>query len=90
MAPLAAATGDKILGAALVSIIDRMPAKARPFSVRSLADHLVGDEVRRVRAAIAAIRNAAQGTIVRNRALEWGKPRPHERLQLALKKKDTT
>ncbi|MDN5788819.1 hypothetical protein [Pseudorhodobacter sp.] len=89
MATLATATGDKVLGAALVSIIDRMPAKARQFSAGSLAVHLVGDEVRRVQAAIAAIRNAAQGSIVRNRALESGKAQTLDRLKLALNKKET-
>jgi hypothetical protein len=90
MATLATATGDKVLGAALVSIIDRMPAKSRPFSAGALADRLVGDEFRRVQAAIAAVRHAAQRSIVRNRALESGKAQTLDRLKLALSQKETT
>lgn len=35
---LAVATNNKVLGAALVSILDRMPARSRPFSAQDLAD----------------------------------------------------
>ena len=39
-AALAVATKNRTLGAALVSIIDRMPARSRPFSAADLADKL--------------------------------------------------
>jgi hypothetical protein len=86
MAAFAAATSNKVLGAALVSIVDRMPAKARPFSATELADTLVGREVREMQDAIAAVRNSAQRAIVRNREFEAGKVRPLDRIKLALNK----
>lgn len=88
MAVHAAATGNKVLGAALVSIIDRMPRKDRPFSAAELADKLVGPETKAVNDAIAAIRNAAQRAIVRNREFEQRRVNPIERVKLALNNKD--
>lgn len=87
-ATLAVATGNKALGAALVSIIDRMPARSRPFSAHDLADRLVGEETRAVQAAIAAVKTAAQRSIVMNREWESGRTRPVDRIRLALNKKD--
>ncbi len=85
---LAAATGNKTLGAALVAIIDRMPARSRPFSAADLADRLVGEETRSVQAAIAAVRQSAQRAINRNREWEAGKVRPLDRVKLALDSKE--
>ncbi|MCA3560686.1 MAG: hypothetical protein IOC82_06600 [Aestuariivirga sp.] len=84
MAAFAAASNNKVLGAALVSIVDRMPAKSRPFSANELADTLVGKEVREMQDAIAAVRNAAQRAIVRNREFERGRVSPLDRVKLAL------
>lgn len=84
MAQFAATTGNKVLGAALVSIIDRMPAKARPFSAADLADRLVGEETRAMQAAIATIRTAAQRALVRNREWERGRASPLDKIKLAL------
>lgn len=87
-AVLAVATGNKVLGAALVSIIDRMPARSRPFSAQDLADRLVGEETRAVQAAVAAVKTAAQAAINRNREWEAGRVRPLDRVKLALSKKE--
>lgn len=84
MALLAASTGNKVMGAAIISIIDRMPRKDRPFSAADLAERLVGDETRKVQAAIAAVRHAAQASIVRNREWEAGKASGLDRIKLAL------
>jgi len=84
MALLAASTGNKVMGAAIVSIIDRMPRKDRPLTAADLAERLVGDETRKVQAAIAAVRHAAQTAIVRNREWETGKASGLDRLKLAL------
>lgn len=81
---LATATKNKTLGAALVSIIDRMPARSRPFSSAELADRLVGEEWRQVDTAIRAVREAARRSIIRNREYEAGKVRPLDRVKLAL------
>lgn len=88
MAKLATATGNKVLGAALLSIIDRMPARSRPFSAAELASALVGEEVRAMQAAIDTIRTAAQRALVRNREWERGRASPVDRIRLALNKKD--
>ena len=84
MALLAASTGNRVMGAAIVSIIDRMPRKDRPFAAADLAERLVGEETRKVQAAIAAVRHAAQRAIVRNRKWEAGKASGLYRLKLAL------
>lgn len=84
MAAFAVASGNKVLGAALVSVVDRMPARSRPFSAQDLADRLVGEETRKVQDAIAAVKLAAQRAIVRNREWEAGKVRPLDRVKLAL------
>jgi len=84
MAAFAVASGNKVLGAALVSVVDRMPARSRPFSAQDLADRLVGEEMRKGQDAIAAVKLAAQRAIVRNREWEAGKVRPLDRVKLAL------
>ena len=84
----AAATGNRVLGAALVSLIDRMPRKDRPFSAAELAEKLVGAETKAVQNAIAAVRNAAQRAIVRNREFEQRRVNPIDRVKMALNQKD--
>ncbi|PIE13932.1 MAG: hypothetical protein CSA70_04300 [Rhodobacterales bacterium] len=88
MAALATATKNKVLGAALVTIIDRMPARSRPFSSAELAERLCGEEWRQVDAAIREVREAARRSIMRNREYEAGKARPLDRVKLALNKKE--
>jgi len=85
---LAVATDNKVMGAAIVAILDRMPARSRPFSAQDLADKLVGEETRGVQAAIAAVKQATQRAINRNREYETGRVRPLDRVKLALNKKD--
>ena len=80
---LAVATNNKVLGAALVAILDRMPARSRPFSAQDLADKLVGAETRQVQDAITAVKLAAQRAINRNREWEAGKVRPLDRVKMA-------
>ena len=84
MAALATATKNKTLGAALVTIIDRLPARSRPFSSAELAERLCGEEWRQVDTAIRAVREAARRAIMRNREYEAGKVRPLDRVKLAL------
>ena len=88
MAALATATKNTVLGAALVTIIDRMPARSRPFSSAELAERLCGEEWRQVDAAIREVREAARRSIMRNREYEAGKVRPLDRVKLALNKKE--
>lgn len=88
MAVHAAATGNKILGAAIVAIIDRMPRKDRPFNALELADKLVGPETRAVQDAIASIRRAAQHAIMKNREFEQRRVNPIDRIKIALNQKE--
>ena len=87
MAVHAAATGSKVLGAAILSIIDRMPRKDRPFNASELAEKLVGVETKAVQDAIASIRNAAQRAIVKNREFEQRRVNPIDRVKMALNNK---
>jgi hypothetical protein len=48
----------------------------------------VGEEVRGVQSAIAAVKTASQRAINRNREWEAGRSRPLDRVKLALKDKD--
>lgn len=86
MALLAVATKNIVLGAAVQAVVDRMPVKSRPISTQQLADALVGEETRKVKAAIAAVRHASQQSININREFERGKAQTLERVRLALNK----
>lgn len=88
MAVHAAATGNKVLGAAILSVIDRMPRKDRPFNAAELAERLVGVETKAVQDAIAAVRNAAQRAIMRNREFEQRRVNPIDRVKMALNQKE--
>lgn len=88
LAMLAVATKDAVLGAAIQSVNDRLPRRDRPVSSAELAEALVGDETRAVQSAIAAIKNAAQSALLKNREFEAGRTRPIDRVKLALNRKD--
>lgn len=88
LAALAVATGNKVLGAALQSVNDRLPRRDRAISSAELAEALVGAETRAVQASIAAIRTAAQRAINLNREFEAGRSRPVEKVKLALRQKE--
>lgn len=88
MAALALATNNKALGAAIMSVVERMPRRERPVSPAELAERLVGEETRLVQNAVARIRHAAQAALNLNREFASGKARPAERLKLALNKRE--
>ncbi|MBD3785754.1 MAG: hypothetical protein IE922_02120 [Sphingomonadales bacterium] len=88
MAALAVATNNKVLGAAIMAVLDRMPRRERPISTAELAERLVGEETRQVQDAITRIKLAAQSAININREFTAGKVRPLDRVKLALNKKD--
>lgn len=85
LAQWAASTGNRVLGAALVSIVDRMPRKDRPFSSHDLARALVGEETDKMLAAIASVRGAVQDTINKNRAFTNGRTNPLDAVKAALR-----
>lgn len=84
LAALAIATGNKVLGAALQSVNDRLARRDRAISSADLAEKLVGEETRAVQSAILAIKTTAQRAIVANREFEAGKARPLDKIKLAL------
>ena len=88
MAALAVATGNKVLGAAVMSVVDRMPRRDRPLSTAELAERLVGDETRAVQDAITKIKLAAQAALNANREFTAGRVKPLDRVRLALNKKE--
>ena len=88
MATLATATGNKVLGAALVSIIDQMPARSRPISTAELAERLVGEETRAVQEAVTRVKLATQEALNRNRQFQTGRGDPLSRVKQALDKKE--
>ena len=91
LATFAVATQNRVLGAALVSVIDAMPARSRPFSAQELADKLCGDETRAILASVEAIRTANQKVLNANRAFLRGRADPLAAVKLALRnKKETT
>ncbi len=90
LAAFAIATKNRVLGAALVSAIDRMPRKDRPFSAAELADHLCGDETRKVRAAIDVVKVSAQKALNLNREFSSGRSNPLDKISLALRQQKET
>ena len=88
MATLATATGNKVLGAALVSIIDQMPARSRPISTAELAERLVGEETRAVQEAVTRVKLATQEALNRNRQFQTGRGNPLSRVKHALDMKE--
>ncbi|MDN5787503.1 hypothetical protein [Pseudorhodobacter sp.] len=88
-AMLAAATLDRVLGASVASLLDRMPAKQRIASPQELADRLIGDDVRQARAAIAAIKQAHQRALNADREFASGRRNATARIASALAERDS-
>jgi len=88
IAIFATTTNNKVLGAALMSVVDRMPQRERPISAAELADRLVGEETRAVQQAVYRIKLAVQSALNLVREFTAGKSRPLDRVKLALNKKD--
>ncbi len=86
LATFAVATQNRVLGAALLTVIDKLPRRERPFSAAELADRLVGEETRTMQRGIEVIRSTVQKSIVQNRAFERGRTDPVARVKLALNK----
>lgn len=90
LATFAIATQNRALGAALLSVLDAMPARSRPFSAQELADKLCGDETRAILASVEAVRTANQRAINANRAFLRGRTDPLAAVTMALRKKKET
>lgn len=87
-AALAAATADRVLGAAVAALLDRMPAKQRIVSPGELAERLIGDDVRQARAAIASVKQAQQRALNADREFASGRRNATARIASALAERD--
>lgn len=85
LATFAASTNNKVLGAALVSIVDRMPRKDRPFSTAELAHLLVGEDHAKMQHYIRLVRDTTQWAININREFETGRTNHVESMKIALR-----
>ena len=88
LAALAASTGDRELGAALLTRNVGSPVNERAFSSQELADALVGEDWRKVSQALAEIDRLALEATHADSAFETGKPNPGRMIQVALRKRD--
>lgn len=84
LAALAASTGDRVMGAALVSRVSRLDPSDRPFSPHALADALVGAEHRDVTAAILEVERIAEEAAHADTAFETGRASSVRTIQAAI------
>ncbi|GMV70294.1 MAG: hypothetical protein DYG93_13140 [Leptolyngbya sp. PLA2] len=84
LARLAVATGNKVLGAAVLARLDTLPKEQRPFSAHHLADALVGQQHAAIDAAHKAVDAAFQRAINRNRELATGRMTPTGKIAAGL------
>lgn len=87
MALYAVTKKDRVLGAALLHVLDRMPRKDRQVSPHDLAARLMGEEHQQATAAIAVARNRFQESMSRNRAFESGKATGVDKVRAALNRR---
>ncbi len=83
LAEFAAATKDNELGAALCARVSDLAPNERPFSSRDLADALVGEEHRRVTAALMELDRLTQEAAHADSAFERGAANPVRSIRIA-------
>lgn len=88
LAALAASTGDKELGAALLTRNSGVAHSERAFSSQDLADALVGDDWRKVTQAIMEIDRLAIEAVQADSAFETGRANAAGLVQVAMRKRD--
>jgi hypothetical protein len=88
LAALAASTGDKEMGAALISRVNRLDPADRPFSPHALADALVGVDHRDITAAIMEVERLAEEAAHADTAFESGKPSSVRTIQAAILRRE--
>lgn len=87
LAELAAATGDRDLGAALASRVYSLPADKRPFDVHELSEVLIGEEFNEMAGALEEIESLAVDLVRIERAFETGRMDGVAELEAAFRKK---
>jgi hypothetical protein len=88
LSALAASTGDKELGAALLTRNSGTAVNERAFSSQELADALVGNDWRKVNQALAEVERLTLEAVHADSAFETGKPSAGRTIQVALRKRD--
>jgi len=84
LAAQAQATGNRVLGAALVSVLDRMPRERRPVSAQAVAENLVGTDHRQIQATATAAKNRLQEALEADRVFRGARPRAVQSVRNAL------
>jgi hypothetical protein len=87
LAALAASTGDKELGAALLTRNSGVAINERPFSSQELADALVGEEWRKVNQALAEMDRLVLEALHADSVFETGRANATRTIQIALKRR---
>jgi hypothetical protein len=88
LAALAASTGDREMGAALVSRVGRLDPSDRPFSPHALADALVGAEHRDLTAAIMEVERIAEEAAHADTIFETGRASSVRTIQAAIMRRE--
>ena len=88
LAALAASTGDKELGAALLTRNSGVSHNERAFSSQDLADALVGDDWRKVMQAMLEVERITLEAVHADSAFETGRTNTTRTVQVALRKHD--
>ena len=65
--------GDRLLAAAVLSRLDKLPTTSRPFKAVEFATDIVGEEFQQTKKAIERIRLAVQRAVNANRDFERGR-----------------
>lgn len=87
MAQVAVATQNVPLAAAVLSLLDRMPSKDRPFGPAELANAMKLEDFEKVREYIKLGDARLQGILVAIRTWSQGKSNPINTVQLALRER---
>lgn len=77
-------TGDLVLGAAIVTVIDRRPRDRRPFAVQAFAERALGEVWKRIHAKLEGVQLAYKSAVAADREFVRGKADGITNLSLAL------
>ncbi len=88
LAHLAAATGNRELGAALISRVSTLAPSKRPFNEKSLAAAFVGETLAEADLIIGSVRELLVDALAINKAFETGKTGAFDTMKSALIKRE--
>ncbi len=80
-------SGDMVLAAAVMTVIDRRPRDRRPFTVQAFAARVLGEVWKRLNAKLKGIQLAYKSAVAADREFVRGKADAITNLSLALSKK---